>query len=167
MAWLARHIEYLALPAALGAALMGGLLFAFSNFIMRALMQLPAALGMDAMQRINVEILNPVFFAVFLGTSTLCVVIIAASLRAGLSTARELLLVGAICYLAGVLGVTAVFNVSLNNVLASLGPSAAAEHWPQYVTNWLRWNHVRTVLAVFSSALLMIGTCAELAARRS
>jgi uncharacterized membrane protein len=167
MASLARHIEDLALPAALGAALMAGLLFAFSNFIMRALVQLPAAVGMEAMQRINVEILNPLFFVVFLGTSILCVAIIAASLRAGLSIGRDFLLLGAICYLAGVLGVTAVFNLPLNNVLASLAPSAAAEHWPQYVTNWLRWNHVRTVLAVLSSALLLIGIYAELAARRS
>lgn len=54
MTWLARHLEYLALPAALGAALMGGLLFAFSNFIMRALSQLTADLGVEVMQRINV-----------------------------------------------------------------------------------------------------------------
>lgn len=76
---------------------------------------------------------------------------------------RDFLLAGAICYLAGVLGVTAVFNVPLNNALASFGPS----HWQQYVTSWLRWNHVRTVLAVLSSAFLMIGICVELSARRS
>jgi uncharacterized membrane protein len=40
---LARHLPFVTLPAALGAATMAGLLFAFSNFVMRALSQLSPA----------------------------------------------------------------------------------------------------------------------------
>jgi uncharacterized membrane protein len=40
---LARHLQFVTLPAALGAATMAGLLFAFSNFVMRALSQLSPA----------------------------------------------------------------------------------------------------------------------------
>jgi hypothetical protein len=48
--------------AALGSALIGGLFFAFSAFVMRALGRLPPAGGIAAMQSINVAVLNPVFF---------------------------------------------------------------------------------------------------------
>ncbi len=66
---LVEWLPYLALPATVGSGLMAGLLFVFSNAIMRALTQLPPAAGLEAMQRINVAIVNPLFLTVFLGTT--------------------------------------------------------------------------------------------------
>ncbi len=54
------------LCALLGCGLMAGLFFAFSVCVMKALAQLPPEKGIAAMQSINVTILNPVFFVVFL-----------------------------------------------------------------------------------------------------
>ena len=167
MLWLARWMPYIALLAVLGAAMMAGLLFAFSNFVMRALSQLSPASGMEAMQRINVEILNPIFLTLFLGTTALCLLIVVASLALGPSASHPYLLLGAVCYFVGVLGVTVLCNVPLNNTLANLGPSAPAEYWPQYVTTWLRWNHVRAIFAILSAVLLTIGVHADLTTGRS
>jgi uncharacterized membrane protein len=167
MPWVPRCVPYIALLAVLGAAMMAGLLFAFSNFVIRALSQLPPASGMEAMQRINVAIVNPIFLVLFLGTPVLCLLTVIASLELGPSAGRPYLLAGAVCYLGGVLGVTILFNVPLNGTLARLGPSAAPEHWPQYVTTWLRWNHVRTIFAILSTVLLTVGVHADSATGRS
>ncbi|WP_052316637.1 hypothetical protein [Thioalkalivibrio nitratireducens] len=53
----------------IGAGTVGGVFFAFSTFVMKALAQLPAAHGVAAMQRINVVVLNPMFLGVFLGSA--------------------------------------------------------------------------------------------------
>ena len=59
------------LIAALGTALIGGLFFAFSTFIMAALAARPAAEGMAAMVSINRVILRSLFMPVFFGAALL------------------------------------------------------------------------------------------------
>ena len=73
-------MSWVVVLAITGAALVTGLLFAFSTCVMRALADLPNESGMFAMQRINEAILNPLFLTVFIGTPLLCVVIAAHSL---------------------------------------------------------------------------------------
>ena len=62
-------VYVLIIVALLGSALIGGIFFAFSNFIMKALAKLPAAEGIAAMQSINVVVLNKWFLGVFTGTA--------------------------------------------------------------------------------------------------
>ena len=59
----------LAFLTCVGAAIVGGVFFAFSTFLMKALAHLPASQGVVAMQRINVVVLNPMFFGAFFGTA--------------------------------------------------------------------------------------------------
>lgn len=47
--------------ALIGSALIDGVFFAFSSFIMKALARLPSSQGMLVMQSINVMVLNPLF----------------------------------------------------------------------------------------------------------
>ena len=47
--------------AAIGARVVGGVFFAFSNFVMPALARLPAAGGIAAMNSINVTVITPTF----------------------------------------------------------------------------------------------------------
>lgn len=156
--------EYLAalvVVALVGAGLVSGLLFAFSNFVMRALRELPPESGMQAMQRINVTVLNPGFLALFVGTTVVCLAIVALCMLRLESPGAAWLLAGASAYLLGPFGVTALANVPLNERLAGRGPSEAATEWPRYVTAWLRWNHVRTLAGAVSVALLAIGLWAS------
>jgi uncharacterized membrane protein len=60
--------------ALLGSALVGGIFFAFSSFIMKALADVPAAEGIGAMQSINVVVINPSFLGAFFGTAVLSLV---------------------------------------------------------------------------------------------
>ena len=60
-------LNSLPLLVCVGAGLVGGVFFAFSAFVMKALAELPAAQGIQAMQRINVVVLNPLFLGVFVG----------------------------------------------------------------------------------------------------
>ena len=148
----------LTMVSALGSALIGGVFFAFSAFVMKALARLPAPQGIAAMQSINVVVLNPIFLSVFLGTAAGCLVLCAASLREWSSAGSAYLLVGGAVYLLGTLVVTRAFNVPRNDALASVEPVSGngAAVWADYVAGWTAWNHVRTVSALLASAMLMI-----------
>ena len=70
----------LTLFAALGCGLVGGVFFAFSTFVMKALSRLPPGEGLAAMQSINVAALNRWFMAAFFGTAGACVLGLVSSL---------------------------------------------------------------------------------------
>ncbi len=146
--------DLLALLTALGAATVGGVFFAFSTFVMKALAQLPAAQGVAAMQRINVVVINPWFMGVFMGTLLLSIACVVMALR----SASFALLAAGLLYAVGTFGVTMVFNVPRNNRLERLEAASAdaAAYWPAYVREWTRWNHVRT------GAALLAAVCAVL-----
>ena len=140
-----------------GAGVVTGLLFAFSNFVMRALAALPNDKGMFAMQRVNETILNPVFLILFFGTPILCVLVVLNSALELGSSGNRFLFTGALAYLIGPFGITVLFNVPLNNKLAEAERSIADEVWPVYQKQWQRWNHVRTYIGVVSIVLLATG----------
>jgi uncharacterized membrane protein len=151
-------LAFLTIFAALGSGMIGGLLFAFSNFVMRALAQQPPESGIRSMQAINITIINPLFFLVFLGTALASVILAITALPRVSSPGTVLLLIGCVLYVIGTFGVTMAFNVPLNNRLAVLEPSTtqAAEFWREYVTSWTQWNHVRTIAAILASLLLIL-----------
>ena len=140
-----------------GAGLVTGLLFAFSNFVMKALADLPSDKGMFAMQRINETIINPIFLVLFLGTPVLCSVISVSSGQNINEPGSLFLLVGALAYLIGPFGITVLFNVPLNNLLAHADVSDADEIWPIYQKKWQWWNHVRTYICVASVVFMAMG----------
>ena len=59
---------YLVAGTALASGLVGGVLYAFSSFVMAGLRQLPTAQGMAAMQSINVTAVRPGLMVPFIGT---------------------------------------------------------------------------------------------------
>ncbi|HEX8236549.1 MAG TPA: anthrone oxygenase family protein [Abditibacteriaceae bacterium] len=142
------------LCAVLGCGLMGGLFFAFSVCVMKALGQLSPDKGIASMQSINVAILNPLFFAVFFGTAAACAYALLASLLQWNAPGARYLLAGSVLYLVGVLLVTVVFNVPMNQALEAANPAKhdGARLWASYLTTWTAWNHVRTVSASAATA---------------
>lgn len=143
--------------AIVGGGLVTGILFAFSNFALRALEDLPAEQGMHTMQRINERIQNPVFLALFFGTPVLCVLIIVATLGDFDVPGAPVQLFGALTYLAGPFAITVARNVPLNNRLADAATGDAGTVWPSYRRDWQRWNHVRSYLGIVSLMLLAAG----------
>ena len=150
--------------AVLGSAIVGGIFFAFSSFVMKALERVPSSEGIAAMQSINVVVINPSFLGVFMGTALLSLGMGGLALAAWDHPSAPFLLAGAILYLVGTFLVTALGNVPLNNELAAVSASqaAAAQLWDHYLERWTMLNHVRTGAAIlatllFSMALTRLG----------
>lgn len=143
--------------AAIGCGLVAGIFFAFSSFVMAALGRIPPEQGINAMQSINVVVINRSFFLAFFGTAALCLVLFAGAWFWWGVPAGKLLLLGSVVYLVGTIGVTMVFNVPLNNALAAVVPASTegATLWAHYLDRWTMWNTVRTVAPTVSMALFI------------
>ncbi len=143
--------------SAIGCGLMAGVYFAFSAFIMTSLARIAPAAGIAAMNSISVEIVRSLFMPVFMGTT------LTAAILAGLAIFRWsepgsiAMLAGGLLYVIGMFVVTAVVNVPLNDVLATVDPSSAegASVWSRYVQDWTMWNHVRTVTSTAACTLFL------------
>src|SRR5262245_12997022 len=144
--------------AAIGSGLIGGLFFAFSSFVMKALGRLPPAKGIAAMQEINVTVLNPLFFAAFFGTALLCIALAIAAILRLSEPGACYLLAGSLLYLGGTIFVTMARNVPLNNRLAAApaDSAAGAKMWKEYLRSWSNWNHVRTLAALAAAACFIM-----------
>jgi uncharacterized membrane protein len=138
----------------IGAGIVGGVFFAFSTFVMKALAQLPASQGVAAMQRISVVVINPLFMGAFMGTALLAVVCMVLAVLDWGAPGSILRFNSGALYLAGSFLVTVAFNVPRNERLAGMDPasSQAAAYWQVYLREWSLWNHVRTVASIASAA---------------
>lgn len=151
-------VSLLILAAALGCGLMSGLLFAFSNFVMQGLTRVQDDAGASAMQAINTTILNPLFFTIFFGTGAVSAALLVFSVPHLPAASAIFSVIGSLLYLVGVLGVTMLCNVPMNKQLATVNVAdvESLAYWRVFVPRWMRWNHVRTVAAVFALAAFIL-----------
>ncbi|WP_240196894.1 DUF1772 domain-containing protein [Nonomuraea lactucae] len=146
-------LPVLAILALLLNGLMAGLFYTFSVIVMRSLDAIEPAQATATMSSVNVKILNAWFLPVFLLAPVASLVTgLLLLMRDGRATAGTLFLVAAAAYFLGVLGVTAVVNVPMNNALDS-----GALDWSGYSPRWTRWNHLRTVASVAALVLAAAG----------
>lgn len=145
--------------ALLGSAVVGGVFFAFSSFVMKALAHVPSAEGIGAMQSINVDVINPSFLGAFLGTALLSLGVVVLVMLTHSHPSTMWFLGGAILYFVGTFLVTMFGNVPLNDQLAAISPTdpAAIGVWEHYLDRWTMWNHVRTVAAMSAASLYGLG----------
>lgn len=150
-------IRILTVTTAIGCGLVTGVFFAFSTFVMRGLDRLPSALGLQAMQSINVTAVNPLFMLALFGTGVACLALAIWSLT-DLGASQSPLLIGAaVLYLVGVIGLTIGYHVPHNDALAAVHATApgAADNWKDYASGWTTWNHIRTIAPLISTMLLI------------
>ena len=152
------YLFVLSLLAALGCAMMAGVFFAFSAFVMKALARLPAEQGIGAMQAINVAAVTFAFMAALFGTAVGCGALAVWALFAWAERFAPYLLLGSSLYLLGTILLTIVYHVPRNEALARVEPhSAEAEsHWRRYLSGWTAWNHLRAATALAAAATLTI-----------
>ena len=145
--------------ALLGSALVGGIFFGFSSFIMKALAAVPSAEGIGAMQSINVVVINPSFMGAFFGTAILSLVAGGLALAGWGHPSASFFLGGALFYLVGTILVTMFGNVPLNDQLAAVSAtdSTARDVWEHYLDRWTMWNHVRTASAMLAALMYSLG----------
>jgi uncharacterized membrane protein len=152
-------VAILVLATAVGAGCTGGVLYAFSSFVMQGLARLPVAQGVAAMQSINVTAVRPPFMLAFAGTALLSVAVIVVAIANLDTDYAPWLLIGAALYLVGVFGLTMVYNVPRNDALARLSPDApeTPEAWRTYVREWTAANHVRAAAGLLAAAAMGVG----------
>ena len=148
----------LKLVAALGCGLVAGVFFAFSTFVMPALARLQPSQGIAAMQAMIITAINPLFMLAIFGTAAACLFLAVFSLFKWRQPGAVYLLVGSLLYLVGVVGVTGVVHVPLNDALAIVDPGSTngANLWSSFLTNWTNWNHVRTAAALAAAASFIL-----------
>ena len=97
-------------------------------------------------------------------TTLLAIVMILVFARLGVwqldGTERVLLIVACVVYLLGVQFPTITINIPLNNELQSLDLDAASdesitEARTNFESRWIRWNSIRTAIAIFVTTLLL------------
>ncbi|MFV0260780.1 MAG: DUF1772 domain-containing protein [Acidimicrobiales bacterium] len=143
--------------AAVGSAVIGGVLFGFSSFIMSALDRLPPDRSIEAMQSINRQAPTAAFGSVMFGTAAVAVVVGVAGARRLDTGAGRMLILGAVSYLAAVV-ITGVFHVPRNDRLATVVTPAAdtARTWSDYAGPWTAGNHLRAALAILAAVLFTV-----------
>lgn len=144
--------------AAIGSGIVGGVFFAFSSFVMPGLARMPAAGGIAAMNSINVTAVTPLFMTALFGTALVCLVVGVGALMGWSQSGSLWLIAGSLIYLVGIVMVTIVFNVPLNDALAAVDPASAngASLWSRYLDEWVMWNHVRTITGIAALACFWI-----------
>ncbi|MEM1116996.1 MAG: anthrone oxygenase family protein [Bacteroidota bacterium] len=143
------------LSLCVASAVMGGVFYAFSSFVMRALGGIPPAEGIRAMQRINVDVFHPSFMALFFGLPVASVGLAGVAVWRWDPAVSPFVVAGAVVYVVGCFGVTAAGNVPLNNALEGADPDTEAGHrlWADYLRRWTRWNTVRTAACIVAAVL--------------
>lgn len=141
-------------------ALIAGLFYAYSCSVVLGLGKLNDIEYLKAMQNINREILNPVFFMSFMGTAILLPV--SAFMLRGEQPAFIFLLLATLAYIIGVFGVTVIGNVPMNDQLDQFDISGSTtEAIKQMRDNFEnRWNFLNNIRTVFSVISIILAVCA-------
>lgn len=140
------------------AALTAGLFYAYSCSVILGLGKLSDIEYLKAMQSINKEIQNPMFFATFIGSLPMLLL----SIYLHKQEANFWLLIAAsIIYFVGVFGVTGAGNVPLNNALEdfnilSADSEAITRQRHLFENKWNMLNHVRSICATLTVVLLIL-----------
>lgn len=143
--------------AALSVGIMTGVYFAFSVFVMQSLDAVERPIGMIAMQSINRIIQKSLFLPVFFTSSLACLILAILGVIAWGDPGAWQMAIGGGLYFVGMLVVTIVGNVPLNNALEATDANGgeAEAMWRRYMHRWLPWNHVRTMSCLVSLGLLI------------
>lgn len=140
--------------AAVGCGVAGGVFFAFSAFVMRALDGVRPAVAVSAMQSINRSAVTAPFMILLFGAALICVVLGVVGVASWGRAGARWLVGGAAIYLGGVIAVTIAANVPRNHALAAAAPTA--ETWAAFAPGWTTWNHVRSAAAIAASLAFVL-----------
>ena len=156
-------IEFAVLLSTLLTSLVAGLVFAFAIVIMpgiQSMGDLGFLQSFKAMDRV-IQNNQPAFILVWLGSA----VVVLASAVLGIwqleGLDRLLLVLACAIYLLGVHVPTITINIPLNNHLQSqdldtMTAPQLRETAARFESRWLRWNAIRTVLAILTTILLLV-----------
>ncbi len=146
------------LLTAITTALMAGFFYSYSISVSIGLGKLSDSVFLKAMQSINKEVQNSLFFICFLGTIVLLPL---AAVQHIESPSFLFLLFASVLYIIGVLGVTVAVNVPLNNQLENFQIEASTplqikEMRAVFEARWNYWNNIRTLASIGAITLVLL-----------
>lgn len=149
------------LTTALSSALIAGLFYGYSCSVNPGLGRLSNEVYLSSMQSINRAILNPIFFATFIGTLVLLPISLFLHYGQPLSIRFLLLLSATVIYIVFVFGITIFGNVPLNEALDKFNLTAAsteeiARQRQQFEAAWNKFHNIRTVASILTFLLILI-----------
>lgn len=146
---------------AITTALIAGFFYAWSCSVIPGLKRVDNNTYLSVMQNINRAIQNPVFFACFLGTVVLLPLCTYLHYPFSSPWRFRLLLAASVVYLAGVLGVTVLGNIPLNEALnrfplSSASPGEMTAQRLKFELPWNSLNTIRTLAALLCFVLVLL-----------
>ncbi|MBV7533713.1 DUF1772 domain-containing protein [Chitinophaga sp. sic0106] len=134
--------------------LITGIFYCWSVSVTRGLALLPDKAYILAFQKLNQAIQNPLFFICFFGPLILLPVCVWRNFSIWL-------LLATLSYYIGVMGVTIVGNIPLNNMLEAFSVQGAGteelrQMRAQFEGRWNTLNHIRTLCSLGSFVLTLI-----------
>jgi uncharacterized membrane protein len=149
------------LAAAFTAALIAGLFYSYACSVNWGLARLTDAGYLAAMQSINREILNPLFFMSFMGTIILLPISTWLQYSNPAPMRFYFLLAATLVYAVGTFGVTMMGNVPLNNMLdafhiQSASPEALHQQRELFEEPWNKLHSIRTIANALALILVLL-----------
>lgn len=141
--------------------LSAGLFYSYQCSVTGGLGALPTREYLMAFREINKAILNPVFFASFIGSLLVLALAVWLVWYHNIHHLLPYLVTALVIYALGVFAVTAAGNVPMNEALARLdmvhATGAELEQFRrQFEVRWNRLNLVRTMAAILTFGVLII-----------
>jgi uncharacterized membrane protein len=140
------------------SALIAGLLYGYSCSVNPGLGKLSDIQYLSAMQSINREIQNPYFFISFMGALFILPITAWHSFYHAPRMAFYLLVAASLSYIIGVMGVTAMGNIPLNERLAKASLDSAngavlSNLRALFEASWNRYHLIRTGFSILTLIL--------------
>lgn len=149
---------YLVSATAITSAMVGGVFYAFSTFVMAGLRRIPPETGMTSMQSINVTAVRPGLMLPFFGAMLANIAVAVSAIADWDGGVSVWLLIGSLSYVLGTFVMTAAYHVPRNNALADIQPTDpdATAVWHRYLVEWTRGNHIRAASSLLGAVALAI-----------
>ena len=149
-------IEIAVIVSALLCSLVAGLVFTFAIVVMPGIKSLGALAFLQSFKAMDRVIQNnqPVFILVWLGSAVVLVVSTVLGIWQLEGLDRIILIVACAIYLLGVHLPTITINIPMN--LDTMSAPDLLETKASFESRWLRWNAIRTVLAILTTTLLLV-----------
>mmetsp|Transcript_45533 Transcript_45533/g.67113 ORF Transcript_45533/g.67113 Transcript_45533/m.67113 type:complete len:200 (-) Transcript_45533:101-700(-) len=157
--WLLEsHLESIMLASVILEAMAGGIIFIFSNTIMRTFAKFDADIGINVMNELNILIVNPLFVFVFFGglISAYPATVMMMKPDQFSKPARYYALASTLVFFFGEFLVTVTQNVPRNNALLAVDPDSeeGIRYWEtDFLGGWVAWNTARCVFSVIAAIL--------------
>jgi len=157
--WLLEsHLETIMLASVILQAMAAGVIFIFSNTIMRTFSEFDPDIMINVMNKLNILIVNPLFAFVFFGglVAAYPTVVMMRNPDQYSKPARYYALASTLVFFFGEFLITLTQNVPRNDALLAVDPESqeGVEYWQtEFLGGWVAWNTARCVFSVIASVL--------------